>query len=98
MYGGPGGLFAMLVNLLGYPAGVVPVTTVAAGEDTGRPASRDRGIAALATADTGSVGLPVGVQVIGRPGHDHLVLAAMAVIETATRAGRPDRSHQEIPS
>ncbi len=85
VYSGPGGLFAMLVNLLGYPAGVVPVTTVAPGEDGGRPPSRDRGIAALAAADEGSVGLPIGVQVIGRPGRDHAVLAAMAAIEAAVR-------------
>ena len=97
VYGGPGGLFAMLVNLLGYPAGVVPVTTVQAGEDGGRPPSRDRGIVALAAADTGSAGLPVGVQVIGRPGRDHLVLGAMAAIEAAARTdarfpGRPDEA------
>lgn len=85
VYAGPGGLFAMLVNLLGYPAGVVPVTTVAPGEDGGRPRSRDRGVDALARADVGSAGLPVGVQVIGRPGRDDLVLAAMAAIEAAAR-------------
>jgi fatty acid amide hydrolase len=85
VYSGPGGLFAMWVNLLGYPAGVVPVTTVQPGEDAGRPAARDRGIAALAAADTGSAGLPVGIQVIGRPGRDHLVLAALAAIEAEVR-------------
>lgn len=98
VYGGPGGLFAMLVNLLGYPAGVVPVTTVQPGEDGGRPATRDRGIAALAAADAGSVGLPVGVQVIGRPGRDALVLDAMATIEATVQRSPhfPDRSHQEV--
>lgn len=85
VYSGPGGLFSMLVNLLGYPAGVVPVTSVLPGEAGGRIPSRDRGLAALAAADSGSVGLPVGIQVIGRPGRDHLVLAAMAAIETAAR-------------
>lgn len=75
----------MLVNLLGHPAGVVPVTTVQAAETGGRPVTRDRGLAALSAADRGSAGLPIGVQVVGRPGRDHLVLAAMAAIETATR-------------
>lgn len=100
VYSGPGALFAMLVNLLGHPAGVVGVTTVAPGEDTGRPPTRDRGIAALAAADSGSVGLPVGVQVIGRPGRDHLVLAAMAAIEAAVRTSptRPDRSRLQVPA
>lgn len=96
-YSGPGGLFSMLVNLLGYPAGVVPVTAVQPGEEGGRPPTRDRGLAALAAADEGSAGLPVGVQVIGRPGHDRLVLAALAAIESATRSALPPRSDQEIP-
>jgi fatty acid amide hydrolase len=45
-------------------------------------------------AITGSVGLPMSVQVVARPWRDHEALAAMSVIEAASRAsgehpGRP---------
>jgi fatty acid amide hydrolase len=79
------GGYATLYNLLGYPAGVVPVTRVRSDEESARPASRDL-IARLARqVEQGSTGLPVGVQVIARPWQEHLALAAMRAIETAAR-------------
>lgn len=88
------GATTVLYNVLGFPAGVVPWTRVAPGEDgplvpgeTGF-ATRHREVVA------GSVGLPMGVQVVARPWRDHEALAAMAVIESAARRtgehpGRP---------
>jgi fatty acid amide hydrolase len=78
---GPGVLF----NLLGMPAGVVPVTRVRPGEECDRPDGRDGAVRAARTAEQGSAGLPVGVQVAGRHWREDLVLAAMSAIET----GRP---------
>jgi fatty acid amide hydrolase len=75
-------------NLLGYPAGVVPVTRVRAAEEGERAPSRDV-IAKLAReCDRGSSGLPIGVQVAARPWLEHVALAAMHVVEQAARSGR----------
>jgi fatty acid amide hydrolase len=54
-------------NLLGYPAGVVPVTRVRAGEETDRAPSRDIIDKLARECDIGSAGLPVGVQIAARP-------------------------------
>ncbi len=56
------------VNLLGIPAGVVPITRVREGEQSDRPASRDVVDRAARRVEVGSAGLPVGVQVAARPG------------------------------
>jgi fatty acid amide hydrolase len=74
-----------LFNLLGWPAGVVPVTTVRPGEETDRPESADRWQQAARTAEVGSVGLPVGVQVAARPWREDVALAAMSAIESEVR-------------
>lgn len=79
------GAYACLYNLLGYPAGVVPVTRVREDEQEGRPASQDVVARAARRAEQGSAGLPVGVQVVARPWRDHVALAAMAAIEAAAR-------------
>ena len=78
--------YATLYNVLGLPAGVVPVTTVRTGEESDRPASRDRVEQAAAETERGSTGLPVGVQVAARAWREDLVLAAMGAIERAVRA------------
>lgn len=79
------GAYTLLCNVLGYPAGVVTVTRVQAGEDEGRAPSRDRMMEAARAAELGSAGLPVGVQVIARPWREHVALAVMAAIEEAAR-------------
>jgi fatty acid amide hydrolase len=83
------GSYSLLAPVLGYPAGVVPVTRVAAGEDLGRAKSSDLVQKTASEADLGSAGLPVAVQLMGRPWRDDVVLAAMRVIEQAART-RPD--------
>jgi fatty acid amide hydrolase len=75
------GAYAPLYNLLGYPAGVVPVTRVRAGEESRRAASSDVLQKLARKIEAGSAGLPVAVQVIARPWQEHVALAAMAAIE-----------------
>jgi fatty acid amide hydrolase len=71
---------AMLFNLTQLPAGVVPVTRVRP-EETERPTPRGRLERRAAWVDAQSQGLPVGVQVAGRPWRDADVLAILAAIE-----------------
>lgn len=83
------GAYTPLANVSGFPAGVVPVTRVRPEEESDRPPSRDLVDRVARETEKGSVGLPIAVQVIARPWHDHVALAAMAAIETAARK-RPD--------
>lgn len=79
------GAHAVLYNLLGYPAGVVPVTRVRATEEDTRPESRDLLLRIGRRVDAGSAGLPLGVQLVARPWREDQVLAAMAVVEAGAR-------------
>jgi fatty acid amide hydrolase len=81
------GGYSALFNLLGYPAGVVPVSRVRTDEERTRPRARDATLEAARRVDAGSTGLPVGVQVVARPWREHLVLGAMQAIETAAGEG-----------
>jgi fatty acid amide hydrolase len=72
--------YSIVFNATQLPAGVVPVTRVREDE-TERPAARDLLERQAAKVDAASAGLPVGVQVVGRPWRDHLVLAAMRAIQ-----------------
>ena len=83
------GAYDVLYNVLGYPAGVVPVTRVRPGEDAPRKRTVDLMRRAARQAEIGSAGLPVGVQVVARPWREHVALAAMLAIEEAARA-QPD--------
>ena len=71
---------AMLWNAVQFPAGVVPVTRVTRAE-TVRENPQDRLEKRAAEVDAKSEGLPVGVQVVGRPWEEDRVLAAMIAIE-----------------
>ena len=80
------GTYAPLYNLLGYPAGVVPFTRVRADEELGRKPSRgDRVERGAFETEVGSAGLPIGVQIAGRPWREHEILAAMAALERVAR-------------
>jgi fatty acid amide hydrolase len=83
------GAYATLVPVIGFPAGVVPVTRVRADEESERPATRDAVERAARESERGSAGLPIAVQVIARPWRDHVALAAMMTIEAAARK-QPD--------
>ncbi len=79
------GAYAGLYNLLGYPAGSVPVTRVRADEESSRAPSGDLIEKLACQVEQGSAGLPIGVQVVARPWREHEALAVMRVIETAAR-------------
>lgn len=76
----PAAIYTIRYNLLNLPAGVVPVTRVSANE-TARPEQVDRIDKKAALIQRESAGLPIGVQIVGRPFREDTVLAAMAVIE-----------------
>ena len=78
---------SILWNDVQFPAGVVPVTRVRNAE-TSRERPRDRLEKQAAEVDRQSAGLPVGVQVVGRPWVDESVLAVMIAIEDVVSGGR----------
>lgn len=73
--------YSILFNATQMPAGVVPVTRVREDE-TQRARDADVLERRAAGIDARSAGLPVGVQIAGRPWRDHEVLAAMMAVET----------------
>jgi len=77
--------YNFIYNLLDMPAGIVPVTRVRAGEDVySAPAGQQDRYEKVAKVNAqGSVGIPVGVQVVGLPFADETVLRVMAVLEAA---------------
>lgn len=77
--------YAFRYSLLDFPAGVAPVTRVRPGEASPAPAGADRVEKKQAAIDADGAGLPVGVQVVGRPYREDVVLAAMAAIEARVR-------------
>jgi fatty acid amide hydrolase len=84
----PAGCYAMRYNFLNLPAGVVPVTRVREDE-TQRPMPTDRRPDRLdhkaALIESGTAGLPVGVQIAAMPYREDLVLALMAAVEAGAR-------------
>ncbi|HUM26159.1 MAG TPA: hypothetical protein PKN81_08005, partial [Anaerolineales bacterium] len=70
-----------LFNVLGMPAGVVAAGRVRAGEESDRQPSRDSVEQAALRVETGSVGLPVGVQVAARHWREDVALAVMSALE-----------------
>ncbi len=77
--------YNFIYNLLDMPAGIVPVTRVREGEDvySAPPGQQDRYEKVAKANAQGSVGIPVGVQVVGMPYMDEVVLRVMAVLESA---------------
>jgi len=75
--------YTALYALLGWPAGVVPVTRVRPGEMDRRPRGGDMMDRAARRTDRDSAGLPVGVQVAARPHREDLILAVMSAVEAA---------------
>ena len=76
-------MYTAFANLVGLPAGVVAASRVRPDEEL---CGTQRG--ALRTIGIGSAGLPVGVQVIGHPWREDIVLAAMIALEEDFRAAR----------
>jgi len=68
-------------NLLGMPAGVIPATTVQAEEESDRAPSKDDVVRDLLRAEAGSVGMPLGVQVVARHWREDVALAVMRYLQ-----------------
>jgi fatty acid amide hydrolase len=73
--------YSILFNATQMPAGVVPVTRVRE-EETERGRDADLLERQAGRVDARSTGLPVGVQIAGRPWRDNEVVAAMLAVET----------------
>ncbi|MEM6957041.1 MAG: amidase family protein [Myxococcota bacterium] len=73
-------------NYLDRPAGVVPITRVRPDEIR-RTGLRDRLEKRAAAIENESVGLPVGVQLVGRPWEESRLLALMAHLEGLASKG-----------
>jgi fatty acid amide hydrolase len=78
---GLAGSYSCLYNLLGWPAGVVPVTRVRQEEETATPRGRDVCDQTARETEKGSAGLPIAVQIAARPWREDIVLGVMAALE-----------------
>jgi fatty acid amide hydrolase len=79
----PAASYALLINFLGLPSGTLAVTRVQPGEDQPLSPSRDQVLQQASAGQSGSVGLPVGVQVSALPWREDVVLALMGRLEDA---------------
>jgi fatty acid amide hydrolase len=77
----PFGTYTLFASLLGWPAGVVPVTTVRNAEESATWRGNDRMDRAAAASEAGSAGLPIGVQVMARAYRDDVALSVMQTLE-----------------
>ena len=74
--------FNYLANLVDAPAGVVPVTKVLKGEDQVYQDDINDNLTDIIRSDMkDTVGMPLGVQVLGLPYQDEQTLAVMKLIE-----------------
>lgn len=88
-----GAVYAMRYNILNLPAGVVPVTS-ARDDDALRPEGGDRLDAKARSIEAGSTGLPVAVQIVGRPYRE---LDVLALLEQVERAARESGEQPRVP-
>jgi len=73
-------------NLLDYPSGIVPVTEVLEGEDQKYNDNyNDFLTTKIRNTNKGSVGMPIGVQVVTRQWKDEECLAVMKLIDNEVR-------------
>jgi len=82
----PAASYSIFANLLGVPCGNVAATRVRENELSDRDASKDHTAKLAQQVEQGSVGLPIGVQVIGRPWREDQVLTCMAELESHFRS------------
>lgn len=75
--------FLIVWNFANFPAGAVPITRVKAEEENYVTTFEDSITNSLRSNLHGSTGLPVGVQVVGLPWRDELVVAVMRSLEQA---------------
>jgi fatty acid amide hydrolase len=80
------GTYSILWNVLGWPAGIVPVGRVRA-EDGLRATARDRAVQAAVACEQEAVGLPLAAQIAAPPWQEARVLALMRALESQVRRG-----------
>ncbi len=80
------GTYTVLWNVLGFPTGVIPWTTVGRDEESDRAAGRDRVLRVAQATERGSAGLPIGVQVAAAPWQEGRLLAALAALQSVAPA------------
>ncbi|HJZ87248.1 MAG TPA: amidase family protein, partial [Polyangia bacterium] len=73
--------YTLVYNVTGMPAGVVAAARVRVNEESDRPPSQDGAERAARSVESGSAGLPVGVQVAARHWREDIVLAVMAALD-----------------
>ena len=74
-------LYCFIWNYLNFPAGAVPITRVRASEQEYQSDRPDKISKAIGENMKGSEGLPMGVQVVGFPWREEVVVEVMKVIE-----------------
>lgn len=87
-----------LYSLLGMPCGVVAATQVRAGEETERPSGSEFFERAARRIESGSTGLPVGVQVAARHWREDVALAVMSALEEHFREQPDYPGLPQVPS
>ena len=75
------GSHSILGNMLGTPAGTLAATRVRPGEETASRGTSDPTDIAAIKAETGSAGLPIGVQVMAAHWREDIVLSVMKTLE-----------------
>ncbi len=81
--------YSTLFNLLGVPAGTIAATRVREGEESERKQSFDLVEREARKVETGSAGLPIGVQVAARHWREDIALSIMLALEEHFKA-QPD--------
>ncbi|MHA2291232.1 MAG: amidase [Candidatus Hodarchaeales archaeon] len=90
--------YSILYNLMGMPAGVVSVSRVKEGEETDptKKISKDQVGQIVLEVEKDSVGLPVGVQVVGWHWREDVVLKVMEVLEENFKANGDYPPNQKL--
>lgn len=88
--------YGALFNLLGMPAGVVAATRVREDEESDRAPGMDIVERTARKVETGSAGLPVGVQVVARHWREDIVLALMSALEEHFKSQPDYPSNQRL--
>ena len=80
-------LYCFIWNYLNFPVGAVPITRVRANEQEYRSDRQDKISKAIGDNMRASEGLPIGVQVVGFPWREEMVVEVMKVVEAGADKG-----------
>ena len=73
--------YSVIWNLLDYPAGVVPVKLIEEGENVYESAVNDAYVRIAKENMKDSVGMPISLQIVGKPYQDEKVLRVMKIVQ-----------------